>query len=432
MTTSAPSTAATKALPGTLALLGGPPAVSLPDTTRWPLVTQDERSRVLSVLESGVLVSDRNQVTAVDELENRWAEYVGAAHSIGVCNGTVALQLALAALGVGPGDEVVVPALSFVATAMAVANQGARPVFADIDPHTFNITAEAVENVLTTRTTAVMPVHLHGLPAPMDEILDLSRRRGLRVVEDAAQAHGATIHGRSVGTLGELGAFSLQATKNLPTCGEGGLIVTSDDTLAHRIRRLRQFGETIEAGEPRRYVSHEIGWNAKLSAVQAAFTCAQLDRFNQRTQAQRHNVAAFLERLAPLVGLFVPTIDRPGVTHAWHILRFRLDPTVVGLDASEAASFREAVHRLLRAEGVPLTRYQLMPLADQPAFGSLAPTRAPQDFPHTRQVLEDSLVLQRRHLDPSAGPLLQQYADAFEKVWDRLDIARTLVRRSAR
>jgi dTDP-4-amino-4,6-dideoxygalactose transaminase len=404
----------------------------MPDETRWPLIEPEDRARVHEVLDGGALVSDRNETTAVDILEQEWSEFVGADSCVGVANGTIALQIALAAVGVGPGTEVIVPALSFVATAMAVVNQGARPVFADVDGRSFNLDPHRLEELVTDRTAAIMPVHLHGLPARMDAILEIADRHGISVVEDAAQAHGATIRGRHVGTMGRVGVFSLQATKNLPTCGEGGLLVTDDATLDTLMRQLRQFGETIERGRPRQYVSHRIGWNAKLSSVQAAFASSQLRRLDSYTRARESTIGAFLDRLSELPGLVVPTSDADS-THVWHILRFRLRPHEAGLLDISAAAFRRAVQQLLRAEGVPVTRYQLMPLPDQPAFADLrdgAPSA--HAWPDTVDILDDSLVLQRRHLDPSAGPLLQQYADAFEKVWDQLDVARALAARGQR
>lgn len=414
------------------ALLGGVPAVTGPDTTRWPVVTAGDEAAVMEVLRSGALVSDRNEVTAVERLEERWADYVGARHCVGVANGTVALELALESLGVGPGDEVVVPALSFVATAMAVANLGARPVFADVDPVTFNLDPAALEASVTARTVAVVPVHLHGLPADLTAITETCSRHDLAMVEDAAQAHGARVGGRHVGTFGAVGCFSLQATKNLPTCGEGGLVVTDDDALAARLRRLRQFGEVIERGRPRQYVSHELGHNAKLSSVQAAFTLSQLARLDDNDRAQQRQVRRLLDRLSALPGLQGPSLGGPDIHRVWHILRWRIDPSVVGLGRSSAGSVRAAAQRALRAEGVPVTRYQLMPLGDHPAFADLPPSPGQHPVPVTRAVLEDSLTLQRRHLDPSAGPLLDQYGGAFAKVWDNLDLVRGLAGGSGR
>jgi dTDP-4-amino-4,6-dideoxygalactose transaminase len=399
----------------------------------WPVITEDDRKAVLQVLDGGQLVSNSDQETAVSALERRWADQVGVAHCVGVANGTDALSLALSALGVGPGDEVIVPALSFIASGLAPLHQMAVPVFADIDPVTFTIDPGEVAARITARTAAIMPVHLHGLPADMTAINDLARRHGLAVIEDAAQAHGATYHGRQVGSLGDIGAFSLQVTKNLPTCGEGGLVTTGDAGLAEKVRLARQFGEVIEPGKPRDYVSYSLGWNAKLNPVQAGFALSQLDRFEHYEARRQANVPKLLDRLRELPGIQVPSA-LPHASHAWHILRFRFDPRAAGLSGVTPSGMRRALRRLLRAEGVPLSQYQLMGLPEQQVFvdrvgfgkgypWTAAPDASPPgDYPVTRAVIDDSLALQKRHLNPDAGPLLQRYADAFEKVWANLDV----------
>lgn len=422
-----------------LATFGGRPAVprsmrSLP----WPVVVDADRAAVLDILDSGRLVSDTDGESAVSRLEERWAHRVGVDHCVATSNGTTALTVALAALGIGPGDEVIVPALSFIASALAPLHQLAVPVFADIDPVTFTMDPAAAAALVTPRTAALLPVHLHGQPADMAALRALADRHDLAIVEDAAQAHGALYAGRPVGGHGTAGTFSLQVTKNLPTCGEGGLMTTDDAELARRARMVRQFGEVIEPGVNRDYVSHLLGWNHKLSAVQAGFTLSQLDRFDEYEAARQHNVRAFLDRLAELPGLIPPSVA-PNTTHAWHILRFRFDPPAAGVDVPPAA-FRAAMHRLLRAEGVPMSRYQLMALSEQTVFqdrvgfggglpwsaGSGAEPRSPH--PVTDQVIADSLTLQKRHLNPGAGPALQRYADGFEKVWQHLDTVTALAR----
>jgi perosamine synthetase len=417
---------------GRLAMFGGPPAVPVPQPgTSWPVVTDADRAAVLDAL-AGPLVSDTDGATPVSELERRWADYCGTAHCVAVSNGTTALQLALAALGIGPGDEVIVPALSFVATALAPVHQLAVPVFADIDPVTFCLDPAAAAAAITPRTRAIVPVHLHGQPAGMAALRALADRHGLALVEDAAQAHGATSGGRRAGALGDVAAVSLQVTKNLPTCGEGGLITTDDAAVAARARTGRQFGETMDPGRERDYVSRHLGWNAKLSSVQAAFARSQLDRLDGYAAARQANVTAFLARLAALPGITVPAAA-PGTTHAWHILRFRFDPAAAGLPGLPADRFRSALHRALRAEGCPVSRYQRMTLPQQQVFtdrvgfgGGYPWTAAPRPpdgtHPVAEAVLADSLTLQKRHLNPGSAAALQRYADAFEKVWAQRDL----------
>jgi perosamine synthetase len=419
-----------------LAMLGGQKEVpaSLPDTS-WPVITEEDEAAVLAALK-GPLVSDTDGMTPVSELEERWAERCGARYCVATCNGTAALSLSVAALGIGPGDEVIVPALSMIASGLAPLHQMAVPVFADIDPVAFTLDPESVEAAITPRTAAIMPVHLHGQPADMDAIHAIAARHKLAIVEDGAQAQGATYRGVTVGAIGDVTAFSLQYTKNLPTCGEGGLLTTNDKTLADKARMSREFGEVIRAGQARDYVSYQLGWNAKLSSVQAAFTLAQLNRFDDYARRRRVNVEAFLRRLSGLPGILVPAAV-PRTEHAWYMLRFRLDPEAAGLPGIRPGPFRAAVQRLLRAEGVPVSRYQMLTLprqrvfADRVGFGAGYPWTAGQPGPGqgcpvAEAVIDDSITLQKRHLNPGAGPALMRYADAFEKVWGHLDVAARL------
>jgi perosamine synthetase len=262
---------------------------------------------------------------------------------------------------------------------------------------------------------------MHGLPADMDALCAIADRHGLAIVEDAAQAHGAAIRGRPVGGWGRLGAFSIQVTKNLPTCGEGGMVTTDDADLAGLVLRGRQFGEIIDSETPRDYVSQHLGWNGKISPIQAAFALSQLDRFDEYDKARQANIAPFLERLAALPGITAP-ITPGDRTHAYHLLRFRFS-----LDGAEPVALRKALSRLLRAEGVPVGQYQRMPLPAQRVIRESYPD-ADNHYPVTAQVIDDSLVIARHHLHPDSGPLLARYADAFEKIWANLDVVRAMTR----
>ena len=361
-------------------------------------------------------------------------------HAVATNSGTSALALALAAVGVQPGDEVLVPALSYVASALSVVHQLAIPVFVDVDPVTFNIDVAACEQRITSRTRAVMPVHLHGLPAAMEEISALAKRHGLAVVEDSAQAQGGLYDGRPTGSLGDVGVFSFNAEKTIPTCGEGGLVTTDDAVAAETVRSMRVLGEDLSQGE-RVYVSNRLGWNYKPSAIQAAFTRSQLAAFAGHDVQRTANVEALLNRLGRLPGLVVPQAG-PRVRHTWHMLRFRFDAAAAGLDGVSNGQFRQAVVRAAKAEGVPFRHYQRIPLPGQPVFqqrigfgrgepwassGSTV-DYAMSGFPVTAQVIEDSMVLRRFHLNPGAGELMSAWADAMEKVWGDLDRIHQLAR----
>ncbi|MFJ8937555.1 DegT/DnrJ/EryC1/StrS family aminotransferase [Streptomyces sp. NPDC102365] len=414
-----------------LAMFGGGRAVPREFGIRpWPMVTDQDEQAVHRVLRSGRFTSASSGEREIAGLEREWARHVGTEHCVAVSNGTAALSVALAAAGVEPGDEVIVPALSFIGSAAAPLHLMAVPVFVDIDPVTFNLAPAAVEAAITGRTRAIVVVHLHGLPAELDEITAIAARHGVTVVEDAAQAHGARYRGRPVGSIGAVNAFSLNVSKNLATCGEGGLITTDDTDVATRATMLRQFGELIPAGGERSYVAHLLGWNCKPNAVQAAFTRSRLARLPAETAVREENVRRLLGRLAACPGFLVPEVPRDR-THAWHILRIRVSPAAFGLADELAGPLRAVVQRALRAEGVPAVPYQLQPLPAQRVFTGRRgfgaypwalpgvvdrPYRA-EDFPATLRVLDDSFTIQKAHLHPDAGPLLDRYADAFEKVW---------------
>jgi perosamine synthetase len=423
-----------------LAMFGGPRTVdrklAASDCVRWPVVTDAEHDSVQRVMRHGGFTSVGTGGREVELLETEWAAFSGAPHCAAVATGTAAIELALAALGIEPGAEMLVPALTFVGSAVAPVHRLIVPVFADIDPETFTIDPDAVAAGITPRTQAILAVHLHGLPCDMDRLRAIASRHGLLLVEDAAQAHGAKYGDRRAGVLGDAAAFSLNSSKNLPTCGEGGLITTPDPSVHERVILQRQFGEDL-SGE-RDYLSRILGGNAKLSAINAAFTRCQLRRLAEYDSIRERNVLQFFSRLAKLPGVIPPKCpaDR---THSWHIIRLRFDPAAMGYPDVHPGALRAIIQRVMQAEGVPLQQYQRMPLPAQPAFRThdgfggypwrLAgiPKREYRagDYPITEAVLEDSLTLQRWHLNPDSGPVLDRCADAFEKAWQELE---TLVR----
>lgn len=416
-----------------LALLGGSRAVP-PDTPggTWPVVTTDDERAVLRVLRSGKLNAATPGEQEVGRLEAAWAGATATRHCVAVASGTAALHLALRGCGIDSGDEVIVPALTMNATAHAVCAAGGTAVFADVEPDTYTMDPRSVAVVAGPRTAALLPVHLHGLPADMPALRRLAAQLGIPVVEDAAQAHGAQLDGRRVGALGTAGCFSLHPHKNLPTCGEGGLITTDDDNLCEQLVRLRNFGE-LEPSGVRTYIAHRTALNARMAPMAAAFTRSQLARFDDNARRREPQIRKFLDRLAQLPGLRLPQVPA-GRTHAWHILRLMPDPEQLGLRPEDRAGLRAALHRVLRAEGVPVSQYQVAPLPAHPAFRPAGLTesavldRVAEHFPVTTAVVDGSLCLQRRHLDPAAGPLLQRYADAFEKAWEHLDLIRRMAR----
>lgn len=422
-----------------LALLGGPPLLDAPiDETGWPLVEDSDVEAVLATLRSGRLswIDD----TEVPALEREWASYVGTSECMALNSGTAALHAAVAAAGVGPGDEVLVPALSFLASAASVLHHQGIPVFVDVDPETFTIDPDDMEARITARTRAVVVVHLHGLPADLNRVAEVARRHDLVVIEDAAQAHGAEIDGRRAGALGDIGAFSIMAGKNLPTAGEGGLLTTDRPELRERAEMLKMFGERASAAGQRQYHALTLGWNYRLSSVLAAFARSQLSRLDRYTATVRENAAHLSTILADLPGLS-PPIEPEGYRHVYHHYRLRLDPDEAGVDLPVGA-FRRAIQDAVTAEGVPLTEYQNRPLPGQVLFqrregyGRGCPwtcghagreiTYQPEDYPRTLDVIRCSLLVGRRLCMASLlrRENAERVAEAFTKVFSHLDEVR--------
>ncbi|MFH1919088.1 MAG: DegT/DnrJ/EryC1/StrS family aminotransferase [Planctomycetota bacterium] len=341
----------------TLAIHGGTPVRTEPFPS-WPVFGEEEERRLIAALRSGQWGKiDGSEVT---RFEKRFAEYHGAKHGVGVVNGTTGLRLALLALGIEAGDEVIVPPFTFLATASSVVEANATPVFADLNLNTFNIDPGAIEAAITPRTRAVIPVHLGGLPCDMDPIMEIAQRHNLTVIEDCAHAHGAEYKGRRVGSIGHLSMFSFQASKNLNS-GEGGMVLTSDDELAARLWSIHNCGRQPD----RAWYEHFIlGGNHRLSEFQGAILHAQWDRFDQQAQTREENGRYLGERLARVPGIFPQARDANCTRHAYHLFPLRIDPDVFGVS-------REAFLKALTAEGIPAAAAYPVPLYRQPLFEKL-------------------------------------------------------------
>jgi len=273
-----------------------------------PLIGSEEKQAVLDVLDSGILA----QGPRVKAFEEAFAAMCGVKHAIATSSGTTALHTALLANGIGPGDEVITPSFTFIASANSVLFVGASPVFVDIDPRTFNLDHQLITAAITDKTRAIMPVHLYGLSCDMDPILDIAAKYGLLVIEDACQSHGATYHGRKVGSMGT-GTFSLYPTKNM-TSGEGGMITTNDDAIAEHCRVIRQHGMR------RRYYHDELGYNFRMTDIQAAIGFEQLKKLERFNQVRRENARYLSEHLK---GVTVPLVPE-GYGHVFHQYTIRV------------------------------------------------------------------------------------------------------------
>ena len=287
---------------------------------------------------------------AVERFESDFASYLGVDHVVATNNGTTALQLALLALGIRSGDEVIVPAHTFIATAEAVAHVGAKPVFVDVRDDTGNLDPDRLADAATSRTRAIIPVHLYGQPADLDPILEFARGRGISVLEDACQAHGATYHGRRVGSFGVASCFSFYPGKNLGAYGEGGAIATDDPHLAARVRRLRDHGQT------QRYEHAEIGYNARMEGIQGAVLGVKLRHLDDWNEARRTCAARYSDALQGLPGLRLPEVaaDRE---HVFHLYVVRTED-------------RDALREHLSSLGVQTGLHYPIPLHLQAAFAN--------------------------------------------------------------
>jgi dTDP-4-amino-4,6-dideoxygalactose transaminase len=300
----------------------------------------------------------------VEAFERAFAAYAGARECVGVSNGTAAIQLALMACGVGAGDEVIVPANTFFATAEAVSTSGATPVFVDCDPASSNIDVKKIEAAITPRTRALLPVHLYGRPADLDAVFEIANRRNLIVIEDAAQAHGARYRGRRVGSLARAGCFSFYPGKNLGAYGEGGAVVTDDREVARRVRMLRDHGSELK------YRHELVGYNFRLEGIQGAVLGVKLKHLDNWNALRRAHAARYRELLAPLEAAGALTLPResPDAEHVYHLF------------VIESAA-RDSLQRYLAAAGVSTGIHYPVPVHMQPAYASLGHKEG--DFPAT-------------------------------------------------
>jgi dTDP-4-amino-4,6-dideoxygalactose transaminase len=283
----------------------------------------------------------------VTDFEETFAQYVGAAGAVGVASGTAALYLAFQACGIGPGDEVITTAHTFIATSEAISQTGATPVFVDIDPQTYNIDPNRVLEAITPRTKALLPVHLYGQPAPLEPLEEIARGHKLWLIEDAAQAHGAEYHEQRCGSIGDLACFSFYPGKNLGAYGDAGAVTGNDPSLLERVRKLRDHGRTSK------YEHEEIGFGERLDALQAAILRAKLPHLESWTEARRRNARMYDEMLADCEVL--RPYESPDSRHVWHLYVIR-------------SQKRDAVLAHLKQKGIGAGIHYPVPLHRQPAY----------------------------------------------------------------
>ena len=414
---------------GDLAILGGEPAVPPGMIHKWPPIDDTDRTMVLASLD-GQSHSFGPNCRAFEEEFARWN---GNRHAIFTNSGTAALHMAVAACGVGAGDHVLVPAYSWSSSATCVIHHNAIPVFVDIDFATMNLDPSKIEAAITPRTKAVMVVHLHGLSANMEEIRAVAARHGLRVIEDACQAHGALFRGRKVGTLGHCAGFSFNQNKCLCT-GEGGMFVTDDPELRDRAVQLWSFGETRTPAESRDYHAYALGWMYRASDLTAAFGRAQLGKLDRYLAVQQENAAALRAGLDGLPGLILPHVPE-GHVHTWYNFTTRLDMAALGW-TGDPRQMRDAVMKALNAEGVPVHVWQsyILPAMTvfqaRNAYGGGCPWSCrgagegveyrPDDYPAAQAHCDTHFGMTEPLRAPNGTDVAARVAEGFRKVLENI------------
>lgn len=359
-----------------LALKGGEPVRKKP-FPKWPIFSEREMKALKDVLESGSWGVGGSRKK---EFEEKFAAYQHAKYGIAVTSGTTALEISLRALGLGCGDEVIVPSYTFMATAIAVLYVNAIPVFADIDLETYNIDPKSVEAMISERTRAILPVHIGGRPADMDALLSLAKKHNLYIVEDACQAWGAEWKGLRVGAIGEMGAFSFQSSKNI-TSGEGGIIVTNSEDLYVKAWSLHNCGRMPQGAW---YEHHLPGANYRITEFQAAVLLAQMERFDEQTEKRIENAKYLNSKLSKIDGVKPLKDDERITRNVYHLYIFRFNPEAFG------GISKSTLARALQAEGIPASVGYSKPLYKEPYLEYFK--KCPLSCPHYGKSMDYSNV----------------------------------------
>ena len=335
-----------------------------------PQIGKEEIEAVVKVLKSGILTHGLGAGPMVTKFEKEFTNFVKMKHSIAVNSGTAALHTAIVGAGIKLGDEVILPSFTFVATAEAVVMAGAKPVFVDINPETHNISLKKIEKAITKKTKAIIPVDLYGLPADMQQIREIADKHGLVIIEDAAQAHGATYKGKPAGAFADAACWSFYASKNMTT-GEGGMITTNNDELAKKARFMRNHGEK------EKYKSLMLGYNYRMPEIQAAIGCVQLKRLPKFLAKRSENAKRLTEKLKKAKKLQLPK-ETEGCKHSWYLYTVRLK----GAKKEE----RDKVVKELRRKGIGAEVYYMYPVHLMSYYRKFGKYRLPETEKAAHQV----------------------------------------------
>ncbi len=417
-----------------LAIHGGKPTIPEGVIKPWPHITDADRRAVMEVL-SGEGINEQRKIQS-EALSQEWAAYVGRKYCIPTNSGTAALHMCIAALGIEPGDEVIVPAFTFWATAAAVLHHNAIPIFVDIDPKTFCIDPTQIEAKLSERTKAIIAVHIHGMPADMDGILAIAGQHGLKVIEDAAQAHGSKYKGVPCGAIGDVAGFSTQMSKTLTTGSEGGLFVTDDEDYHKQAALLQYFGELVVPGRERQeqeYNAFGLGWMYRGDVFGQALIRSQLKRLNTNNALRIRNCNFLTEHLSKIKSIETPYVP-PQRESVFYNYVVGVKPDELGLSVSPR-TFREKVQEALAAEGLHVGQWQRRPVPAQEIFqaqigygkgcpwtcGHAQPVEyRTEDYPNATAFIDSHFYLFDVN-PPNDLDLMKLYVEAFEKVMDNPD-----------
>ncbi|MFH0861097.1 MAG: DegT/DnrJ/EryC1/StrS family aminotransferase [Candidatus Altiarchaeota archaeon] len=345
-----------------------------------PTIGEEELANVVDCIKTNWISSKGKYI---EEFENKFSKYCGVKHGVTTTNGTTALHLAISSLGIGKGDEVIMPTFTMIATAFAVTYTGAKPVFVDSEPETWNVDVEKIEEMITNKTKAIMPVHIYGHPCDMDSISDIADDNDLYVVEDAAEAHGAEYKGRKVGGLSDIGCFSFYANKIITT-GEGGMVVTNDEELVERARELRDLAHS----KKKRFLHERVGYNYRMTNVQAAIGVAQMEKIEKFVNARRNNANRYNSLLIGINGITLPP-EKPWAKNVYWMYSILIDKEKFGIS-------RDELMMKLEDKGVG-TRAFFVPMHKQPVYD-----KAKGQFPVSERLAENGLYL------PSSSKLTEK------------------------
>ncbi len=417
-----------------LAIHGGQPTIPEGTIKPWPYITDTDRQAVMEVLSSDS-INEQRKIQS-EALSQEWAAYVGRKYCIPTNSGTAALHMCIAALGIEPGDEVIAPAFTFWATAAAVLHHNAIPIFVDIDPKTFCIDPAQIEAKISERTKAVIAVHIHGMPADMDGVLAVANQYGLKVIEDAAQAHGSRYKGVPCGAIGDVAGFSTQMSKTLTTGSEGGLFVTDDENYHKQAALLQYFGELVVPGRERQeqeYNAFGLGWMYRGDVFGQAFIRSQLKRLDTNNALRIRNCNFLTEHLSKIKGIETPYVP-PHCESVFYNYVVGVKPDELGLSVSPRV-FREKVQEALAAEGLHVGQWQRRPVPAQEIFqaqigygrgcpwtcGHAQPVEyRTEDYPNATAFIDSHFYLFDVN-PPNDLDLMKLYVEAFEKVMDNPD-----------